>query len=62
MRYSDETYYDLPNLKKASEEINIIINNANEKKRMSDNLQSIIKIQSRIEWPSQSLVVLPATA
>jgi hypothetical protein len=55
--YSDESFADFQDLKKAQEEINAIINGANEKKRISDNLQSIIKIQSRIEWPSQSLVV-----
>lgn len=55
--YSDESYADYQDLKKAQEEINAIINGANEKKRISDNLQSIIKIQSRIEWPAQSLVV-----
>ncbi|ELR12867.1 RhoGEF domain containing protein [Acanthamoeba castellanii str. Neff] len=54
--YSDESYADYQDLKKAQEEINAIINGANEKKRISDNLQSIIKIQSRIEWPAQSLV------
>lgn len=56
---SPDTFSDYENLKEAQEQLNAIINGANEKKRMSDHLQTIIKIQSRIDWPAQTLVVCP---
>ncbi len=56
MSYMDDTNPDFINLKKAQEEINRIIELANEKKREADNMQKILSIQNRIIFPSGTAV------
>ncbi len=57
MGYLEEGHPDLDNLTRAQAGINSIINIANEKKRVSDNLNRILKIQGCISWPDQAFVV-----